>query len=250
MKKEIYVPIFGIIAAEGLMFFDKIFQGLGIHIVNLFTIIFIIVFSSVRLEEKNILQSLILIIMLRIVNLSMPQFFTVAILQHSLIYGIMFIPIYHVINNQQISLKELGIDFRKLYIYLPVAIFIGIIIGLIEYKILSSISFIEEIKISSMILISIIMFVFIGPVEEIIFRSIIQTRIEKVFGSMSAILLSGGLFGVMHASYGMINEIMFTTMFGIVLSYIFYRTRNLPFIVTIHGTANVMSFGILAKMLI
>lgn len=248
MKKEISIPILGIIIAESLMFFGEIFPGLGIHIIDLIVIISIITFSSIKLEEKNILQSLTLLIILRIVSLSMPQFFTMALLQLSLIYGVMYITIYHIINNQHISFKELGIHFRKLYIYLPAAIIIGTIAGIVEYKILDPIPFVEEIKISNIIVIIVIMFIFIGPVEEIIFRPIIQTRIEKVFGPDVGILLSGGLFGLMHSSYGIIDEVIFTTIFGIILGYIFYKTRNLPFIVFIHGTTNVMSFGILSKI--
>lgn len=252
MKKEIIIPMIGIMIAEFLMFFDKvlIFQALAIHIINLLIIILLIALSSIKLEEKNLLQSFTLMIIFRIVNLSMPQFFTISILQHSLIYGVMLIPIYHVINNQKISSKELGINFRKLYIYLPVAIFVGIIIGVIEYKILDPIPLIDDIEISNIILITIIMFIFIGPIEEIIFRSIIQTRIEKLFGSISGILLSGILFGVMHANYGVIEEIIFATSFGIVMGYLFNKTKNLPFVIFIHSIANVTSFGILSNILI
>lgn len=250
MKKEIYIPMFGLIAGELIMFYGKTLYGLGIHIINLLGIIFIIIFSNLSIKEKNILQSFSLLIILRVINLSMPQFFstTTALLQYLLIYGIMFIPIYLVIKNQRISSKRLGINFGKLYIYIPIAIMIGIITALAEYRIINPTSLIDKIRISDVILISIVMFIFIGVVEELIFRSILQTRLEKILGLRYGLLLTGGIFGIMHASYGILNEILFASIFGIILGYIFQKTQNILFTSSIHGTANVILFGILPNM--
>ena len=44
------------------MFYDNILTGLGIHIINFLVIIFIIIFSKLSLKEKNVLQSLTLLI--------------------------------------------------------------------------------------------------------------------------------------------------------------------------------------------
>lgn len=250
IPKNIYVPILGIIIGEFLMFHNDVYYGLGIHTINLLAITFMITLGEMSVDTKNVLQSLILLILLRIINLSVPQLFSIAIIQYPLIYGIMFIPIYSIIKNQQISAKELGIDFKKIYIYLPVAILIGAVTAIFEYKILGPIPLIERMELSDIILIVIVMFVFVGLVEEIIFRSILQTRIEKVLGLRYGILLSGSIFGIMHASYGVIGEILFASIFGIILGYIFHKTRNLPFIVSIHGATNVILFGILPYMLI
>lgn len=253
MKKEIYfilgVAISGIIIGELLIFSKQTFVGLGIHIINLLAIIFIIIFSSMKLEEKNVLQSLTLVILLRIINLSVPQLFTVELLQYSLIYGVIFISIYLTIKNQNISSKDLGVNFQKLYIYIPVAVIIGSVVAMIEYRILGPIPLIGAIRPTDIILISIVMFIFIAPVEETIFRSILQTRLEKIFGMRYGILLSGSIFGVMHSGYGIAAEILFATIFGIIVGYFFYKTKNLPFVISIHGTVNVMLFGILPKVL-
>lgn len=246
--KEIYIPILGIVIGELLILYNKIFYGLGVHIINLLVIISIIIFYDISDGLKNILQSMTLIILLRIINLSVPPFFTTDILQYSIIYGIMFIPIYSIIKNQQISNKELGMHLDRFYIYLPMSILIGFIIAVSEYNILDPIPLIENIDIPNIILITIIMFVFVGTIEEIIFRPILQTRIEKSFGSKNGILLSGGIFGIMHSSYGISNEIIFATIFGIVLGYIFYMTRDVLFAISIHGIANVISFGILPNL--
>lgn len=245
LKKELYFPIIGIIDAELLMFYNQTIIGLGLHIINFLAIIFILIFGKLKEKEKNFLYSLTLVILLRMVNISTPQFFTNTLQQYPLIYGIMFVPIYLIIKEQQISSEELGINFKKLYIYIPIAILIGFIVAMSEYKILNPMAMISDMRISNIALIILVMFVFIATAEEFIFRSILQTRLEKVVGLRYGVLISGIIFGIMHASYGIISEIIFAGMFGIIMGYIFQKVRNLPFIISIHGTANVILFGIL-----
>lgn len=248
------IYILGIIVGEILISYGQIFSGIGIHTVNLVAIIFAIIFSSKKLEERDILQSLMPVILLRIIALSMPQLFASQLLQYSLIYAIMFIPIYFIIKSQNISSKDLGmdlgIDFRKLYIYLPVGLIIGTVMAMIEYKILRPEPLANVSRLSDVILISMVMFIFLGPVTEIIFRSIIQTRFEKMLSSTYAILMSGSIFGIMYANYGIVSEVAFATIFGIVNGYIFYKTKSLPFIVLINGTTNIMVFCLLSRTLI
>lgn len=248
MRKEISIPILGIIAGEFIMFYDQILAGLEIHIINFLVIILIIIFGNLSLKEKNILQSLTLLILLRMINLSTPQFFTNILVQYPLIYGIMFIPIYMMIKKQQISHIDIGINFRKIYMYIPVAIGIGVVMSIVEYRIIDPVPLIENIRFSDIALISIVMFVFIGITEELIFRSILQTRLEKIIGLRYGLLLTGVIFGAMHVSYGILDEILFATIFGIILGYIFQKTRNLLLITSIHGTTNVVLFGILPNI--
>lgn len=129
MKKEIYIPTIGIVIGEFLLFYDNIYQGIGIHMINILTIILVIIFGNLSLEMKNVLQSLMLLPVLRIVGLSMPQLFT-NYLQYLLIYGIMLTPIFLIIKNQWTSYKELGTNlsvhgspsFNRFYIYMPIVV--------------------------------------------------------------------------------------------------------------------------------
>ena len=245
LKRELYFPIIGIIDAELLMFYSQTLLGLGLHIINFLAIIFIIIFSKLEIKEKNFLYSLTLVILLRMVNLSTPQFFTHTLQQYPLIYGIMFLPIYYIIKGQNISNEELGINFKRLYIYVPIAILIGTIAAISEYKILNPIAMIPDMKISNIVLITLVMFVFIATAEELIFRPILQTRLNKIVGIRYSILLSGMLFGILHSTYGILNEILFAGIFGVMLSYMFNRTKSLPFTIMIHGVTNTILYGIL-----
>ncbi len=244
-KIQIYLPVLGIAAGELMMFSGQALIGLGIHIINLQLIAFYLIFKNVPLHSRNVIQSLLLLILMRIINLSMPQFFTLTLLWYPLTYGVVYLPIYYIIKHQQISSQEIGLNIDRLKIYLPSAIIIGIVMALIEYIILKPLPLIKNLQISNIFLLLIIMFIFVGAVEELIFRSILQTRFEKALGPGKGIFLSGILFGTMHAGYSIISEILFACFFGFLLGYIFQRTRSFPFILTIHGITNVFLFGIL-----
>ena len=98
-NKWIYLSILTSVIGEFLIYEEKI-QGLFIHLGNLLAIIFLIIFGGLSLGTRNILQSLSLLSILRIIDFSMPPFFTDMNQQYILIYGVMLIPIFSVIKNQ------------------------------------------------------------------------------------------------------------------------------------------------------
>lgn len=248
MKKYIYLSIIGIVIGELMMFFSNIYYGLGIHIFNLMAIILLIISGDISQEIKNALSSLTLILLFRVINLATPKIFVTTLLWYPLIYGTVFLLIYLIIRDQQISMKELGINSNRLIIYLPIAIIIGIITAIVEYQILHPKPLIESITIPNIILISIVMIIFIGTAEELMFISILQTRFEKVFGLKYGLLLTAGIFAVMNTNYGIVG-IIFAGIFGIILGYIFQKTRSIPFVITVRGIENIILFGILPIIL-
>jgi membrane protease YdiL (CAAX protease family) len=245
IQKDIYLPILCIAAGEILMFFGHVYSGLAVHVINLQVITLFLVMSRISPEKKNVLQSLLLLLMLRMINLAMPQFFTLSLLSYPLVYGVMFIPVYYITRHQNITSLEIGIHFRRWYLYLPAALVIGAAIALLEFRIIQPTSLILNLKLQNILLIVVVMFVFVAAVEELIFRSILQTRLEKVIGSYQAVFISAFLFGIMHAGYGLISEVIFATFIGAVLGFIFLKTKSFPFILVIHGTVNALVFGIL-----
>ncbi len=249
MKNTIYLPAAGIAVGELLMFYGHVYSGLAVHIINLQAITLVLMFGKSPTDTKNVLQSLLLLLQMRIINIAMPQFFTLTLLWYPLIYGVMFVPVYYITKHQNITSEDIGIDMRRWHIYLPAALLIGTIMAMLEFRILQPTSLIMNLKLTNLLLIALVMFVFVAAVEELIFRSILQTRFEKVFGPNQAVFLSAALFGIMHAGYGLANEIVFASFLGAVLGFIFQKTRSFLFILVIHGTANVLLFGVLPIVL-
>ncbi len=246
--KKLILPVGAIFFSELLIFSGYSIAGLIVHIINLQLLTFSIIIDSNshplfnKETTRKVFQCLILLALLRIVNMAMPVFFTSSVFWLPLIYGVMFFPIYTVIKSQDFTRNELGFAFKPVYI-LP-GLFIGFIFSLIEYRILRPPSMINTLDIKNILIIILVMLVFVSTVEELIFRSLLQTRLEQMIGANSGLLLTGGLFGIMHSGYGTVYEIIFTVFVGLLLGYIFQKTRSLPFTVIIHSTANVLLFGV------
>jgi|GEM_PF-2504945 len=90
-------------------------------------------------------------------------------------------------------------------------------------------------------------------VEEIIFRGMIQTRLEAAWGSARAWIISGLFFGFYHyfAHYLVIGkslavsdvlELVFLTAFGMLLGVIYAKTRSLLPSYLIHAINNLSLF--------
>jgi membrane protease YdiL (CAAX protease family) len=84
------------------------------------------------------------------------------------------------------------------------------------------------------------MFVFVGFVEELMFRAIVQTELEEIFGKIAGLLIASAIFGIMH-----IGSFVFMFVSGIVIGYVFQRTKHLMLTTIIHGTACVFAHGLL-----
>ncbi len=135
MKKELVIPISLLIAGELAIFSsNSLFYGLVIHTVNLAITNVTILRSSLELKTKNILRFVILVILLNMINLSFPQFFSVNILRYLFMYSIMLIPIYYIIKDKLILFNESGIVDREFYIYLSKVLVAWLVVIVIQYE--------------------------------------------------------------------------------------------------------------------
>lgn len=245
-KKWLYlaIPVIAIAFAELMIYSGNIIQAMGIHALILLGLSFSTMF--VKNEEiQKTYQALILLPILRLVDLSMPVFYDVKLYNLIFIYGLLVIPVSIAATNQEFTRTQLGITFRKIWIYIPLSIVLGLLLGTGEYLIAGKHLLIGDLSVFSLLMLSIIMIFFVGLVEETIYRSILQNRLETAFGNRKGLIITSILFGLMHSGYGNINEIVYTFLIGIFIGYLFYRTRSLPLVALTHGFINVFFFGII-----
>lgn len=242
IKPAILLPVSAIIVAEAFLFLKYTKYGIILHIITLLALS--LAASRIRdIETSNLLQVLALLPLFRILNITMPIFFTKTLYTFPLVYGPVFISIYYVAKNQKFSGREIGVSFEKLHIYFPASVILGMVLGRIEYSIISVESLIPAPTFQGVLVFTVILLVFTGWSEELLFRSMVQTRLEQATGSMWGLIIASLLFGAMHSGYGTINEVIFTTSAGFLLGYLFQRTRSLAFIALTHGMINVFLFG-------
>lgn len=243
-KKIIAFPLILIGIGEILLYKGYFNQALLIHAFNLLAILF----STIIFQNKllsNTFQALSLLPLLRILNMGMPIFFQLTLYWYIFIYGCIFISIVYILKHQKFTREQIGLTFEKWYLYIPIAAIIGLLIGIVEFQIIQNQALIENLEVGNVLLLSVVMILYVGLAEELIFRSIIQTRLEQTFGTIWALIITGIMFGIMHSGYGMIYEIVFASFTGMLLGYMFIKTRSLFLISITHGFINIFVFGIL-----
>jgi len=254
VKPAVLLPVAAILIAEAFLFFKYHRYGIGIHIITLIALSL----TAYRIRDiepsnvgsSNLLQALALLPLFRILNITMPIFFTQTLYIFPLIYGPIFISIYYVAKNQKFTEQELGMSFEKLHIYLPASIILGMVLGRIEYNTITVESLIPMPTLQDFLIFAVIMIVFTGMAEELLFRSLVQTRLEQTTGRWAGLIIASLLFGAMHSGYGTIYEILFTSSAGFIIGYLFQKTRSLAFIALTHGLINVFLFGVIPLGLI
>ena len=242
------IPILFITLAEFLIISGRMETAIWIHIGLLISL----TSSSIFIKDSEIHkmhQSLILLPVLRLINLSMPAYYEETLYSFILPYGILAIPTSIALTNQGLTRTQLGMTFKKIWLYSPLSILLGLLLGGGEYLIIRTNSLISDLSTFNLLMLSIVMIFFVGLVEEIIFRSILQNRLQIALGNRSGLVITSILFGIMHTGYGSRGEVLYASFVGIFVGYLFYKTHSLPLVTMIHGFINVFVFGIIPLLL-
>lgn len=233
-----------IVLPEILIYSGKIGYALILYVGLLANLSLISIFLKDP-EIRKLCQALLLLPLLRLINFSIPVFSEIPFISFVFIYSPMIIPIVILVIHQKFTYNQLGLDFKNILLYLPISILIGFILGQVEYSTMQITPLIPDISLISILKLTILMVLFVGVVEEIIFRSILQTRLEEIYGIWSGLILSSIIYGLMNSGCGNLYEIIYTFFVGLLIGYMFQKIRSLPLIAMIHGFINVFSFGIL-----
>ncbi|MDD3042308.1 MAG: CPBP family intramembrane metalloprotease [Methanosarcinaceae archaeon] len=242
------VPITGIAFAELLIYSGKIKEAIFLHAI----ILIALSLSATVMKDEQVqksYQALLLLPILRLVNLSMPTFFDMALYSFVFIYAPLAIPVAIAAMNQKMNRKELGLTFdKKLWLYISLAIPLSFLLGYGEYSTIRTGYLIPDLSLLNLLKLTVVMVFFVGFIEEILFRAMLQTRLSEAFGTLKGILLASFLFGIMHSGYGTPYEILYTSFVGFIIGIIFYKTQSLPFVTILHGLVNVFLFGVIPHM--
>ena len=241
------LPVLLIILAELLLFSGRMQYAVWVHVLVLIGLALATIYTS----DTNLFkpyQALMLLPLLRLVNLSMPIFFEMTLYLYIFIYAPLIIPVYIIAVHQGFTFKQLGFTFNYWKLIIPVSVIFGFAIAQGEYYIIHAGNLIPDLSFWNVLKLSIVMIMFIGLIEELIFRSILQTRLEESMGMFSGLIVTSILFGVLHSGYGTFYEMLFTSLAGLIVGYIFQKTRSLPLIALTHGMVNIFLFGLMPLM--
>ena len=225
----------------------------GIAIALGLVILIYIMLSTLHLEQRlvNCAESLALIPLYILFTSSLPWFFInqqyLLPAVYSCILGLVLLHVY----QKKLSLKQLfGFSKEKLLKYSLIGVAIGIPLGTVEYLILLPAPAFPTFEVKYLFRDMVYMLLFVGLGEELLFRGLIQQDLARAFGWEWGLLGASLMFAVMHLTWRSIPELGFVFLAGLVLGFLYWKTKSLVAPIVAHGVNNVILVSVLPYLLI
>ncbi len=248
-KAGLLLPIFLITLAEAFLFTSQTESSLALHALNIFLCILLPIWAERRMR---LFQAFALISLLRVLNIGMPIFFTLTLYWLPFIYAPIILAGYIVWRQTVVDAKKLhwrnmlrflngqGLRLKVLWRweYLLFAIIFGFLVSNLEYLVLSNEALVPDLGPIDLTMLLLVMVMFVGLGEELVFRALLQSAVSPEFGRVAAVVISALLFAIMHSGYQSLPYMGFVFAIGIVLGYAYESTGSLGLVTLMHGLLN------------
>jgi len=219
----------------------------GIMLALFLTIGIYLTISVTRLSQPitDSAESLALIPLYILFTSSLPWFFINQQYLLPAIYSIILALCLWHIYQKKYNFSELGFKKDKWLKYVLIGIALSIPIGAMEYLILHPIPAFPTFEIKYLIRDLVYMLVFVALAEELLFRGLLQRDLMKAFGWKRGIILTSLVFAAMHLTWRSIPELVFVFFAGLLLGYLYYKTKSLVAPIVMHGIGNTMLVAVM-----
>ncbi len=224
----------------------------GIAIALGLVILIYTMLSLLPIEQRlvNCAESLALIPLYILFTSSLPWFFInqqyILPAVYSCILGLVLWHVY----QKHLSLKQIfGFSKKHLLKYLLIGLAIGIPLGTIEYLILHPAPAFPSFEVKYLFRDMAYMFLFVGLGEELLFRGLIQQDLTRAFGWKWGLVSASLLFAVMHLTWRSLPELGFVFLAGLILGFLYWKTKSLVAPIVTHGINNVVLVAVLPYLL-
>jgi LysM repeat protein len=113
--------------------------------------------------------------------------------------------------------------------------------GLLEFFILRPDPLVDELTWEQVWLPALILLIFTGLFEELVFRGVMQRAADESLGRYGVVYIAT-LFAVLHLGYRSILDVIFVFGVGLFFSYVVSRTRSIVGVTLSHGLTNIGLF--------
>jgi membrane protease YdiL (CAAX protease family) len=251
---SVAVPTTLIVMGEIFFYLKNFEMPLAFHGFN---ILFCILAPFLLNLPPQIFQAFSLVSLLRILNIGMPVFFDMTIYWLPFIYAPILLVGFMIASTEFANGSHtlggiLSLAVRKMReanpttisLYLAVALGLGAVLGYIEYQILQPERLIPDLTIGSLVLLGVVMFLFVGLGEELVFRYLLQDRLKTVLGVTFAVILASVIFAIMHSGYSNPVYLIYVLFIGFIFGISYEKTRSLLFVTLLHGAINFFLFSV------
>lgn len=232
--------LLGIALAEAVTTFASPQLGLVIH-AGLLMLIFLHASIGAGLAEQKFLFTLALAPLIRLMSLSMPLLEFQFLYWYMIIGAPLFLSVWLVFRLTGYTPRDVGLSLGSgVPLQIGVAL-TGLALGYLEYIILRPEPLVESFSWQSIWLPALILLVFTGFLEELIFRGLMQRASFATLGKLGPVYVSM-LFAVLHIGYGSLADFVFVFLVGFFFSLVVERTRSLLGVTLAHGLTNIALF--------
>jgi membrane protease YdiL (CAAX protease family) len=204
---------------------------------------------SQRGREFRFLLPLALPPLIRLLSLALPLANFPLIYWYAIIGVPLFIATFLTARAIGLTAGEIGLrlSWRELPIQLLIGLS-GILLGFIEYLILRPEPLFTKPSWELVLFAILILIIFTGFLEELIFRGVIQSSSTQALGSVG-IIFTALVFSVLHIGYRSVIDVMFVFAVGITFGLIAQRDRTLLGVSLAHGMINISLFLVFPYLL-
>jgi len=236
-KRMLFLILGAFFVAEITLIKYNIEIGLVLYSVFLAFLIISLIFRNIRAEIKEILFIMGILPLMRLLGSLLPIENFSFPLRTVAVYSLVIVASFITFKN--VDLKD--ISSKRYMALLPIMIIFGMLLGGIEFIILKPSPIFEYLNIDT-ILMGLFIMGLTGIGEEFIFRGLLQNHLLKIFNITGAILLSNVIFMGMHLIWLNLFELIFVFVIGILCGIIYYKTKNLVLVASLHAMINFSLF--------
>ena len=254
-SKKLYSALIIAAICLGITFCEWVFAyqdvTYGIILAMFLALMIYMVIPVVRLGQSfsNCVESLVLIPLYILLTSSLPWFFLSQELLLPAVYStILALCAWH-IYRKNISLRDIGFSRDRVLRHVLIGVLFGVPLGAGEYFIITPAAAFPTFEIKYLLRDLAYMVVFVGLGEDLLFRGLVQRDMTNLLGWKWGLLGASLMFGVMHLTWRSIPELGFTFLAGVLLGYLYYRTRSLTSPIVAHGIGNTVLVAVMPYLL-
>jgi membrane protease YdiL (CAAX protease family) len=226
--------------AEILTSVFSVLAGLICHGV----ILVVLLISSAFLNgssTRNLVISLSVVPLVRIMSLSMPLASLPQIYWYLFIYAPLLVAGIVVMRITGIKAGDMGFTARGLWWQISGGMLLGLATGMLEWNILRPQPLVGEFSLAAVWVPALIMFMTTGVVEEFIFRGVLQRAAVPVMGSLGLLYISA-IFAILHIGHLSALDIVVVFVIALIFAVMVWRTRSIIGVAFAHGITNVFLY--------
>lgn len=181
-----------------------------------------------------------LVPMTRFVAIGLPALSSVSLFQLTIVYAIL-VPALLLVTEME-STPNPRPYWDALFVVGPFFLPLAVVLGALQFVAFQPAAFVPSAAPAWLFLAGTFFLFVVGPVEELLFRGLLQEGLETELGRRGSILLSSGLYGAAHSQYGSPGAVAVAVVAGLLFGWLYARSGSLGLVAVLNGVMGFCTF--------